>query len=538
MENKSLIKINNCRIENSRGTVLEQLTWEMKAGEAWLVIGPNGGGKADFLNALDGSLGLSFVPNPPASTTDIPMYSNLFADSVETVSLERAARLIQEERELDESEFIEGGVDIGRTGRIFIAEGLVGKIKKGSPVPEIAKQLDAYPEIKLCGVQKILDRGLKYMSTGEIRRTLLARALISKKKLLILSDPFAGLDAESRKILLDFFDTIAAKQLNDSKNDSTFPRIILSMERYVEIPAAITNVVEFTGGKVSFCGAKSEYEKIATEKKAAAEAARKANYAEFAATVRKLSDEVNIVMGVENFQPENDILIEMNDVNVGWDNHKVLRHLNWTFKRGEHWLIRGPNGSGKTTLLELITGDNMQVFSNDIKIFGARRGSGETIWDIKHRLGIVSYRLHVEYRMLGGTSLREVIMSGFHDSIGLYEKKTDMEIAAAKKWLKLAGFEGREHESFGNLSYGEQRAILIIRAAVKSPKIMILDEPCHGLDEQYRQKILDLLETVANSGTTTLLHVTHDPTEVLEAEKHILELCPGEKPMYKIIVKE
>ena len=240
-------------------------------------------------------------------------------------------------------------------------------------------------------------------------------------------------------------------------------------------------------------------------------------------------------MGVENFQPENDILIEMNDVNVGWDNHKVLRHLNWTFKRGEHWLIRGPNGSGKTTLLELITGDNMQVFSNDIKIFGARRGSGETIWDIKHRLGIVSYRLHVEYRMLGGTSLREVIMSGFHDSIGLYEIPGEVEAAAAERWLELGGFKGRGSENFGSLSYGEQRAILILRGAVKCPPVMILDEPCHGLDEQMRQKILDLLEIIAESGTTTFLHVTHEPSEVLKCEKHVLELHPDEEPMYKII---
>ena len=139
--------------------------------------------------------------------------------------------------------------------------------------------------------------------------------------------------------------------------------------------------------------------------------------------------------------------------------------------------------------------------------------------------------------MLGGTDLESVIISGFHDSIGLYEQKTDVEIAAAKKWLKLAGFEGRETESFGNLSYGEQRAVLIIRAAVKSPKILILDEPCHGLDEDYRQKILDLLETIAETGTTTLLHVTHDPLEALKCEKHILELHPGEDPMYKFIEK-
>ena len=164
-----------------------------------------------------------------------------------------------------------------------------------------------------------------------------------------------------------------------------------------------------------------------------------------------------------------------------------------------------------------------------------KRGSGESIWDIKKQLGIVSYRLHVEYRMVGSTDIEGVIISGFRDTIGIYEAKTDIEIAAARKWLKLAGFEGREKESFSSLSYGEQRAVLIIRAAVKCPKVLILDEPCHGLDDNYRQKILDLLETVAETGTTSLLHVTHDPSEVLECEKHILELHPGCDPMYKII---
>lgn len=143
--------------------------------------------------------------------------------------------------------------------------------------------------------------------------------------------------------------------------------------------------------------------------------------------------------------------------------------------------------------------------------------------------------MHVEYRMLGSTNLKNVIISGFRDSIGLYGAASDMENTAALKWLKLGGFAGREMESFGNLSYGEQRAILILRSAVKCPEILILDEPCHGLDEDYRAKILNLLELIGQNGTSTMLHVTHDPAEKLSCEKHILELHPDEDPMYKII---
>lgn len=515
---KSLITIQNCRIENSRATLVPELTWKMNEGEVWLVIGPNGGGKADFINALSGGAGgQRITPNTDG------LFSNIFSDSTELVSLERAARLIQEERENDESDYLEGGVDHGRTGRIFIAQALDPQLKKGltyQELPAAAKQLEADPAIKLCGIEKILDRGLKYMSTGEIRRTLLARALVSGKKLLILSDPFAGLDLQSRTILLEFFDSIARRSQ---------PHIILGMERWHEIPDAITHVIEFTDKKVSFCGPRSEYEKLISERATSSKAAEEKEKQDFKEGFKELHNEATT-------NKTDEFLVEMHNVNVGWDGHQVLHNLNWSLKRGQHWLVRGPNGSGKTTFLELITGDNMQVFSNDIKIFGNRRGSGETIWDIKKRLGIVSYRLHVEYRMLGGTSLLAVIISGLRDSIGLYgDAPSDLEISKAKKWLALAGFEGREAENFGSLSYGEQRAILILRSAVKTPEILILDEPCHGLDEQYRSKILQLMELIGNGGTTTMLHVTHDPSEVLPCEKHILELHPGEAPMYKII---
>ena len=520
----SLINIHNCHIENKKGSVLQEISWEMRTGEAWLVTGPNGGGKADFIKALSGSL--EFYPEQGGS-----FYSE-FAKSTAVVSLEEAARLIEEERERDESEYLDK-IDIGRTGREYIYEVIGGAKKKSEPLVKDAYKLETFPQVKLCGVEKILDRGLRFMSTGEIRRTLLCRSLLSGAKLLVLSDPFAGLDAESRSILMEFFNMILKRQNENSGTD--FPRIILCMERFNEIPEKINRVLEFSDKKISFCASRSEYENLIETRNAERKSVREKERQEFLCELKRIRSESNAALETEEFSEVPESLIKFEDVNVGWDDHKVLVNLNWEVKKGEHFLVRGPNGSGKTTIMELITGDNMQVFREKVYLFGNRRGSGESIWDIKKHLGIVSYRLHVEYRMVGGTDLQSVIVSGFKDSIGLYEPATDFELAMAKAWLKLAGFTGREKESFGSLSYGEQRAILILRAAVKSPRVLILDEPCHGLDENYRGKILDLLETVAETGTTTLLHVTHEPSEVLACEKNILELCPGQSPMYKIL---
>ena len=545
---KKLISINNCRIENSKETLIQNINWTYESGQAWLVIGPNGGGKAEFLNALANEAGIRFVGNEknegdrPLNQSKSPYFSS-FEKSVEIVSLEKAAKIIEEERINDESDYVEGGIDHGRSGRIFISQSLDDSIKKNSSLPEFAKRLEKDPSIKLCGIEKILDRGLKYMSTGEIRRTLLARALISGKKLLILSDPFAGLDKESRTILLEFFNSITERQIKKPENNS-FPHIILAMERWNEIPENISHVIEFSNKEISFCGCKEDYLKKLnqsdknhlTEKKEL-----KDSFYEIIQTTSKGENSEGTVLSKSSTSERTDlsasskILVEMKNVNVGWGDNRVLKNINWKLFEGNHWLIRGPNGSGKTTFLELITGDNQQVYSNEIYMFGKKRGSGESIWDIKKNLGIVSYRMHVEYRMLGGTSLQNVIISGLRDSIGLYGKASDLEISTAKKWLALAKLQERADENFGNLSYGEQRAVLILRAVVKSPKILILDEPCHGLDENYRFKILELLELIAEQKTTTLLHVTHDPSEMLKCEKHILELHPESEPMYKII---
>lgn len=519
---KELIAVEHCDVKRGMKRVLSDVSWVMRSGEAWLVIGPGGGGKAPFLEALAGTLKFTQIEG-------VHSYYRSALETVEMVSLERAARLIQEERERDESEYLDGGVDKGRTGASFIAEALV-KSRDKKAIENAISRVAAFPEVKLCKVENILDRGLKYMSTGEIRRTLLARALLSGAKCLILSDPFAGLDSESRALLRTFFGTLALKQVK-TEDKIACPVVILGMERYTEIPEAITHVIEFRDGKVSFCGERAGYDKMLKENSCGNEIKE-----EFLKEVEKVHNKDR--GRVDSWEgKDSGPLIEMHNVNVGWDGKMVLRNLTWTLWRGEHWLIRGPNGAGKTTFLELITGDNGQVYSNDVKMFGKKRGSGETIWDIKAKLGIVSYRLHVEYRMVGGTSIIDTVASGYRDSIGLYGGITDEEKKGAHKWLTLAGFSGRENDSFSSLSYGEQRSILILRAAVKCPQILILDEPCHALSEEARERVLAIMEAVAKSGTTTLLHVTHEEDEVLECEHHILELNPNAEPMYRVLEK-
>ena len=539
----SLISIKNCAVSDSKKTFIKNVNWELKNGEFWLVFGENGGGKAEFLRALCGIGPEKFVLN----CEDNSEYFNDFLDSCdcEIVSLEQAAKLIEEERLNDESEFVDGGVDIGRTGRFYIAQKIYEtenkKLLKNEPLPAKMQNLENDEVVKLCGISKILDRGLKYMSTGEIRRTMLAAALLSKKKFLVLSNPFAGLDVESRKILFDFVCGIGSEGSSLGSTGFRGPIVVLCMDRWHEIPESITHVIEFSNKEVSFCGTKQDFLLFKNFEKAD----ETDNFVDFSKQFAETLEDSSVCvkdndLDSGNLQNQSDskeseeILFELKNVNVGWDGKLVLKNLSWKLKKGEHWLIQGPNGCGKTTLLELITGDNKQVYCNDVTIFGIKRGSGESIWDIKKHLGIVSYRLHVEYRMVGNTSIQNVIISGFKDSIGLYETPTDVEIQIAKKWLSLAGFEGRELESFGSLSYGEQRAILILRSVVKSPKILILDEPCHGLDENYRKKILNLMELIAEKGKTTMLHVTHDITEILSCEKHTLQFVPEEEPMYKI----
>ncbi|MGB1092279.1 MAG: ABC transporter ATP-binding protein, partial [Oceanobacter sp.] len=191
----------------------------------------------------------------------------------------------------------------------------------------------------------------------------------------------------------------------------------------------------------------------------------------------------------------------------------------------QHWAIQGPNGCGKSSLLQLITGDNPQCYRNDLRLFGIKRGSGESIWDIKKHIGIVSSALQWEYRAT--TNVLSAMISGLHDSIGLYKKVGDDEKQLGLHWLDIVGLRHKANQSLQHLSYGEQRLVLIGRALIKQPPLLILDEPCQGLDDLGRQMVLAFINRLAEQQSMTLLYVTHHEDEIPSAFQHRLQFEPN-----------
>lgn len=224
-------------------------------------------------------------------------------------------------------------------------------------------------------------------------------------------------------------------------------------------------------------------------------------------------------------------LVEFHDVTVRYNENALFSGLDWTLREGERWGIIGPNGSGKTTMINLIVGDNLQGYSNDVRVFGVKRGSGDSsIWDIRKRIGLVTPHLQLTYLRPGSTL--EVVLSGFYDSVGLYRKPTEKQLDSAREWLMRFGALSLSDNPFLQLSYGQRRIVLMARAMVKDPELLILDEPCLGLDPENRRRVLETVEIACRNSETSLIYVTHHGDEQPRCLTHLLFLpAAGGRPV-------
>lgn len=298
---------------------------------------------------------------------------------------------------------------------------------------------------QLFGFSNLLDRYIITLSSGELRKFQLARTLLAQPQTLIIDNPFIGLDAETRDQLRNLLQQLA-------ETDDLHIYIVVSRRK--DIPDYVTDIVD-------------------------------------------LSQEAEF--------PE---VVSFHDVTVRYGDRTILSHLNWTVHRGEHWALSGQNGAGKSTLLSLVCADNPQRYACDIRLFGHRQGeAGMSIWDIKRRIGYVSPEMHRSYHR--DLPALHVVASGLKDTVGLYVRPTAEERLQCLWWMRLFGVDHLADRSFLQLSSGEQRLILVARAFVKDPELLILDEPLHGLDNRGRQLVLRLIEAFCSRPEKTLVFVSH-----------------------------
>jgi molybdate transport system ATP-binding protein len=231
------------------------------------------------------------------------------------------------------------------------------------------------------------------------------------------------------------------------------------------------------------------------------------------------------VPGKGNRPRPSGLLIDMQAVRVRYGGTVVLDRLTWAVGEGEHWAVTGPNGAGKSTLLKLITGECLQVYANRIRLFGMERGPGQTLGEIRAKLGVVSHELASGYQKR--MSALDVVCSGFFDSVGLYRNCDAERIKIARRQLEELGIAALAEPFFDRLSQGQRQMILIARAMVKSPALLILDEPCAGLDPQNRRAVLRLVERIGRSGASGLIFVSHHEAEIPPCTTHRLSLDRG-----------
>ena len=353
---------------------------------------------------------------------------------------------------------------------------------------------------KLFHMDEFLDKYIITLSSGELRKFQLTKTLFANPKWLIMENPFIGLDAETREQLKELLYLLGTKRDME---------IILVLAKTDDIPEYVTDILE-----IDHNGEHRNYVTYDSYK------AVQPSIPPHVLPQEKQEAILSLPYTDNNYNCHR--VVEMHHVSIRYGERTILRDLDWTILNGERWALSGQNGSGKSTLLSLVCADNPQSYACDITLFDRPRGSGETIWDIKRHIGYVSPEMHRSYKR--NLPAIRIVASGLMDSIGLYAVPNQKDYDKCRWWLDIFGIAHLADRPFLQLSSGEQRLVLLARAFVKDPQLLILDEPLHGLDLWNRRLAKDVIETFCQRQGKTLIMVTHYQEELPNVITHQLYL--------------
>ena len=451
----------------------------LQDGQQIAIVGDNAAGKTALVNIL---MGRSRLPGNPVSYDFSPSASNMVSDNIRYIEFQDA---------------------YGAAGANYYHQLRWNSVEIDEETPTAGELLQGLGDealreelFTLFSLYPVLDKYIITLSSGELRKFQIARALFSRPRVLILDNPFIGLDAQTRDQLSDLLGRLAA----DWKL-----MIILVMSCWDMMPAFINRVIPIDEINLP--------ENIQVRH-------RKPD--------RQIEEAILSLPDKEyprgGFYPseEGSCILKFNNITIRYDTRTILKDFSWTVHEGERWAITGQNGAGKSTLLSLVCADNPQAYSCDMEIFGHKRGTGESIWDIKKHIGYVSPEMHRSYQK--NITALEVVASGLFDTVGLYMHPDDEQLERSRWWMRVFQIEDLASRSYLRLSSGEQRLCLLARAFVKDPELLILDEPMHGLDFKNMDKVQKIIDIFASRPRKTLLMVSHYASEFPACISHKLEM--------------
>jgi molybdate transport system ATP-binding protein len=467
-----LIKLDNVTAVRAGGEIaVRDLTWTVADGETWAIVGAVGSGKTSLAEVLIGRHRVT------SGTIAWPLFDRLRVgwpgDAIRLVSFREQSHLFSPARHYYQQRFnfVEPQDDL--TVEQYLRAGNPGDVITA------AGQL---------GLTDLLPLSFIALSTGQMRRARIARALLTEPEMLILDDPFLGLDSAGRNEVAALLGGLVRQGL----------RLILIC-RPDAVPEWVTHVL--TLGNVG--------------------------WVERGERERPTETADGGPLSLRSFDPPYltvaEPIVELRNVTVAYGGRMALDNLSWTVRAGERWAVLGPNGSGKTTLLSLLCGDHPQAYANDVRLFGRRRGSGESIWDVKRAVGLVSSEFHLYYAE--PLTAARTGATGFHDVLA-YRRPTAGQAAAVRQLFAQFGILPLADRRFDHLSTGEQRLVLLVRALVKRPPLLILDEPFQGMDRPMMERARDWLDNHLRPDQT-LIVVTHDLAEIPRSVTRLLQLENG-----------
>jgi molybdate transport system ATP-binding protein len=493
----SILKLQNLSFKAGKKQILSSISFEVYSGQALAITGKSGSGKTVLGKILAGI--------EPATEGEF-FVDDSIGDNRRFISQQHDFRHLSTTSSYYQQRYEYANGNDAPTVKQYLQQSIEND------------QLQKWEDT--LSLELLYDKQLFQLSNGEGKRVQLAKALLDAPKLLVLDQPFIGLDVHSREIVHQL--------INELVKSGICVFLITSPS---EIPESISHILELENGQIKEFISKQDYIPVQNS-----------------LVQTSINSELLNQLPPAKTESDFDYALLFNNVNINIDGKSILQNINWLVKKGEKWALSGPNGSGKSTLLSLIYGDHPQVYKNDISLFDKRRGSGESIWAIKNRMGFVSPELHLffqrkstqtesvnlsqgHYRQsefsVPKISCFEVVASGLHEQVGSSQKISSLQEKRVKLWLKILQMEKFINSSYYHLSLGEQRLVLLARALVKQPDLLLLDEPCQGLDAEQQHLFKSVLEQICERMNLTLIYVSHYKDELPSFIDHYLQLDNG-----------